>query len=351
MSREGSARLCGNFWQEFSADSAAGGSMMSAVASPAPTIHAFRFHALGGDGWLRFADVSRKEAEQAVISSVEWVRTFEQAFSRFRPDSLVSRLNRGETVELDERLLSLLAAADLARRRTEGRLDVTALPLWELWHDPGRSSPPGREDINAALAERGFEDIICGENGARLKRSGMALDFGGIGKEWCVDGVVAQLERRGFRNFMVELSGDVAARGRQSAGWTGWWVLLPGCQRAALLHDAALATSGHGARFRCLAGVQISHLIDAQSGRPASGVVRSVTARALRCLEAGVAASDAAMADDVETAFERLAALPGLVRTVNDTFLMEATLAASTRLVEGADNETAPALLTMALCT
>lgn len=325
--------------------------MMSAIARPAPAVHSFRFHALGGDGWLRFADVSRREAEQAAISSVEWVRTIEQGFSRFQPDSLISRLNRGETVELDERLLSLLAAADLARLKTNGRLDVTALPLWKLWHDPERSSPPSREEITAALAERGFEDIICGANGARLNRPGMALDFGGIGKEWCVDGVVAELEQRGFKNFLVELSGDVAARGRQSADWTGWWVLLPGCQRAALLHDAALATSGHGMRFRCLAGVRISHLVDAQSGRPASGVIRSVTARASRCLDAGVAASDAAMADDVDTAFERLAALPGLVRTVNDTFLMDAILAGSTRLVEGADNETASAHLTMALCT
>jgi thiamine biosynthesis lipoprotein len=322
---------------------------MNAVANPAPVVHAFRFHALGGDGWLRFADVSRKEAEQAAISSVAWVRTIEQGFSRFLPDSLVSRLNRGETVELDEGLLSLLAAAGLAHRKTEGRLDVTALPLWKLWHDPGRSSPPSRDEINAAQAERGFEDVICGQNRARLKRPGMALDFGGIGKEWCIDGVVARLELCGFRNFLVELAGDVAARGRQSVGWTGWWVLLPGCQRAALLRDAALATSGHGARFRCLAGVRISHLIDAQSGRPASGVVRSVTARASRCLDAGVAASDAAMADDVETAFERLAPLPGLVRTVNDKFLMDETLAASTRFVEGAGNETASTPLTTAL--
>lgn len=327
-----------------------GASLMSAVTDPALMVHAFRFHVLGGDGWLRFAGVSRDEAEQAVIASVEWLQEMERRLSRFRPDSLVSRLNRGETVEPDPSLLALLAVAESARRQTKGRLDVTALPLWELWHDPGRSSPPSRREITAALAGRGLGEITCGPDGVRLKRPGMAVDFGGIGKEWCVDGVVARLEQRGLRNFLVELAGDVAARGRQSARWEGWWVLLPGCQRAALLRDAALATSGHGARFRRLAGVRISHLIDAQTGRPASGAIRSVTARASRCLEAGVAASDAALADDGATALERLAGLPGLVRTAEDAFLLDATFAASTRAVDVATNETAPPPPVLRLC-
>jgi thiamine biosynthesis lipoprotein len=342
MPRAGGVRPRSEYQQAFRSAGSGGAGPASAVTGPAPTVHAFRFHVLGGDGWLRIADVPRTVAEQAAVACVEWLREIERCFSRFRPDSLVSRLNRGETVEPDERLLSLLAAADLAWRQTAGRLDVTALPLWELWHDAKRSSPPGPREIEAALAQRGLEDIIRGPDGVRLGRPGMALDFGGIGKEWCVDGVVVRLEERGLSNFLVELAGDVAARGRQSARWGGWWVLLPGCQRAALLRDAALATSGHGARFCTLGGVSVSHLIDAHTGRPALGAIRSVTAQASRCLEAGVAASDAALADDAATALERLAGLPGLVRTVDDAFLMDATLAATTLAVEGAENETAP---------
>lgn len=314
--------------------------MSNVSQSSGHPIHGFSFHALGGVGHLRIADTTEAVAREAVVAVVKWLREAEARYSRFQPDSLVSRLNRGEVVKADDGLLALLDAAENANRHTNGRLNVTAFPVWRLWHDPHRVAWPSDAEIAAVMESCGcnrastqraaekssfgrFPFLSANSTGLRLPRPGMALDFGGMGKEWCVDQIVAHLERRGLRHFLVELSGDVAARGCQSAEHEGWWVLLPGCARACLLQDAALATSGHGARFRLLDGKRISHLIDARTGRPASGQVRSVTVPAPTCLEAGIAASDAALADDVGTAFARLRGFPGLVRKADDAFMMD----------------------------
>lgn len=287
------------------------------------TLHGFSFHALGGSGRLRIANVPQDVAIQAVVAAVQWLRKVEARYSRFQADSMVSRLNRGEVVEADDSLLMLLDAAKMAHHRTAGRLDATALPLWRLWHDPERVAWPRPDEIERALRRRGLDRVIREHNTVRLPHPGTALDFGCIGKEWCVDQLVMQLERRGLRHFLVELAGDVAARGCQSANHDGWWVHLPGGARAFLLRNAAIATSGHGKRFRWLSGRPVSHLIDAQTGQAASGKVRSVTVAALTCLEAGIAASDAALAENVDTAFARLPNLGGLVRTADNAFFMD----------------------------
>ena len=295
---------------------------------PEPPIHGFRFPALGGEGRLRLAGLTRPEAERTVIGAVQWLRRFEDRFSRFVPTSLVSRLNRGETVEPDPELRALLAFGDQARRATGGRVNVAALPLWACWHDPRRLTEPSPAEITAARDLTEGPVVVEAPDGLRLARPGQALDFGGFGKEWCVDQLVALLERQGRHHFLVELAGDVAARGRATDREEGWWVLLPAMPRAYRLRNSALATSGHGARHRTLEGRRISHLVDARTGQPASGRIASATVVAPCCVDAGLAARDAAVAGDVATAWSRCRGRPALLRTREGPDIVETTFAA-----------------------
>ena len=296
------------------------GSGADAAASPAADagtpalpdgLHGFVFHGLGGAGRLRFAGLSRYAAEEAAIAAVEWLRVAERKLSRFQPDSLVTRLNRGESVPRDADLVAVLRAGAHAQHLTQGRIDVTAHPLWSLWHDPRRAVPPGEAELAEASARCGRSHLEDDGNSFRFSHPGAALDLGGVGKEWCVDQVALLLERRGIANFLVELAGDVVARGRQSPGHPGWWVLLLRSGYALPLFNSALATSGHRARSRWLGGKMISHLIDATTGWPASGAIEAATALASSCLEAGIAASDAVLADTAASGFKRLGAWPG----------------------------------------
>ncbi len=309
------------------------GAVTAVGREPGEAVHGFAFHALGGAGRLRFAGIGREAAEAAAIAAVGWLQAVERKLSRFRPDSLVARLNRGEAVAADADLAALWRAAADMERRTQGRLAVTAHPLWQLWHDPLRREPPGPAELAAAAARCRPVRLLAEGPFVRLSRPGAALDFGGLGKEWCVDRIADLLGQRGLRNFLVELAGDVAARGRSSERQPGWWVLLPGDRWAWPLVDAALATSGHRMRCRELGGRRISHLIDARSGRPAPGAVVSATVLGATCLEAGIAASDAALAGDAEVALARLGDLPGMLQMARGECILHATLAQGVRVV------------------
>lgn len=309
------------------------GTVTAIDREPGEAVHGFAFHVLGGAGRVRFAGIGREAAEAAVIAAVEWLRAVERKLSRFRPDSLVARLNRGDAVPADADLSALWREAADMERRTQGRLAATVLPLWQLWHDPLRREPPGPAELAAAAARCRPVHLLPEGPLVRLSRPGAAVDFGGLGKEWCVDRVADLLGQRGLRNFLVELAGDVAARGRSSERQPGWWVLLPGSRWAWPLADAALATSGHRMRGRELGGVRISHLIDARSGRPAPGAVLSATVLGATCLEAGIAASDAALAGEAGVALERLGDLPGLLQMEHGDCILHPTLAQGVRVV------------------
>ena len=288
-------------------------------------IHGFRFHALGGAGRIRMAGCPRDLAERAVAGAVRWLREAEARLSRFRPDSLISQLNREGLCPSNPELDSFLAIGEQARMQTRGRFHITGAPLWNLWHDPARELWPDDGEIEAARARSDPGGLAC-EGGTIRIRAGMAVDLGGIAKEWCVDELVVRLRAAGVRNFLVELAGDVAARGHQP-GHGGWWVLLPDGRHSYPLCDAALATSGHHSRGRRLDGRWVSHLIDAARGLPASGAVVTATVLAPTCTEAGLRATDAALAPTWREAWERTGHHQTLLRLANGTTRVTPALA------------------------
>lgn len=303
-------------------------------------IHGFRFTALGSTGRIRIAGVAEDSAQRAVADVVRWLREVEARLSRFRPDSLIGRLNAGETVTADPELLAVLAAAERAHHLTDGRYDATALPLWRLWHEPARTTWPMAVEIadaQALVAWSGVERCAT----VRLTRPGMALDLGGVGKEWCVDQVLARLVAQSCTDVLVELGGDCAARGSQP-GRDGWFVLLPGVATAVELRDEAIATSGIGTRRRMLAGRAVSHLIDAQTGQPAPGIIRSATVLAGDCLTAGIHASDLCLLGEATSAaiVERSDGHVTWVRASDGTVLADSRLLARVHPVASAAQRT-----------
>ncbi len=292
-------------------------------------IHGYRFFALGCTGHIRIADVTAVTAQAAVADAVRWLRGVEAKLSRFRDYSVIGRLNAGETVGADADLSAVLVAADRAYHLTKGRFDATALPLWRLWHDPVRTIWPTASEITDAQSLVSWPMVEQRDGIVRLSRTHMALDLGGVGKEWCVDRLVERLVAGGCHAVFVELGGDCAARGRQPDR-DGWFVLLPGAAVAVTLRDEAIATSGIGTRRRELAGRAVSHLIDARSGQPAPGVIRSVTVLAADCLTAGIHASDLCLLDEVTayTIGERSGGHPTWVRASDGMLLADPRLLA-----------------------
>ena len=142
-------------------------------------IHGYRFFALGCTGHIRIADVTAATAQSAVAEAVRWLRGVEAKLSRYRDDSVIGRLNAGETVDSDANLSAVLVAADRAYHLTAGRFDATALPLWKMWHDPTRTTWPTASEIADVQSLVAWSMVEQRDGIVRLSRPHMALDLGG----------------------------------------------------------------------------------------------------------------------------------------------------------------------------
>jgi thiamine biosynthesis lipoprotein len=123
----------------------------------------------------------------------------------------------------------------------------------------------------------------------------MEIDFGGIGKEYAVDRVLALALGIFDGAVLVNFGGDLATHRAPASGAWRVGVERPGSDReAALLLDltqGALATSGDTHRYLLKDGVRYGHIMDVRTGWPVPGAPASVTVAAGTCVEAGMLAT------------------------------------------------------------
>jgi len=233
--------------------------------------------------------------------AVNWVAAFEAKYSRFRPDSLISRINSeaGRSwVEIDPEMEQFLDLSGSLYQLSQGVLDITALPLMRLW-DYRTPTPriPSEAEIAATKRLVGWEKIQRAPGRVRLPEAGMALDFGGWGKEYAVD-IVSQIARRhGLANVLVDFGHDLSAVGT-APGKPGWHIGLEDPSRAGkecwgsiAARDCGVASSGDYVRGFTLNGKRYGHIVDPRTGWPVANSCLQVTVIAKACLQAGALAT------------------------------------------------------------
>lgn len=267
------------------------------------TLRRLSFVAMGTPCEIQFACDEDARAQAFERAAVGWVQAFEAKYSRFRPDSLVSRINAaaGEAgVEIDVEMEQVLKLCDSLFFLTEGVLDPTLLPLLRLWdYKAERPEIPGDAAIAAARRLVGWQRVERENGKVFLPVRGMALDFGGFGKEYAVD-VVAQIAREhGIEAALVDFGHDLRAIG-QPPGRPAWHIGLenpraPGTPlgSVAVTHDRGIASSGDYLRRFIVGGRRYGHIIDPRTGRPVANGCLQATVIAGTCLHAGVLSTTA----------------------------------------------------------
>ena len=224
---------------------------------------------------------------------------FDEAFAEFdRLDRLMSiwkdgsditRLNRaaGEhPVAVSPETREVLTIAHQVSDWTEGTFDVTfgALSgLWKFDHQDKDDSIPDRQAVLARLPLVNYRDLDVDDHAgtAFLRRTGMRVNLGGIGKGYAVDRAVSILRTRGLHDFMIQAGGDLYVAGRR--GDRPWRVGIrdprgPADKSFAALDltDGTFSTSGDYERFFMKNGRRYHHILDLSVGEPARAC-RSVT--------------------------------------------------------------------------
>ena len=242
------------------------------------------------------------QAEGFEREAVGWVNAFEAKYSRFRADSLVSRINAAagrEWVPVDAEMEGLLKLCDTLHFMTQGVLDPTALPLIHLWdYRTPKPRIPTEAEIATARALVGWKKVQRAPGKVFLPEPGMAIDFGGFGKEYAVD-VVAQIAiDHGIPSALVDFGHDMRAIG-VPPGRPAWHIGLgdpqkPGSTAGSVaIIGRSVASSGDYLRGFTFEGRRYGHIIDPRTGWPVSNGCLQATVIAASCLQAGVLSTTA----------------------------------------------------------
>ena len=275
------------------------------------------FRAMASDNELQVDASDEARARRAADAAVADVERIEAKYSRYRDDSLTTRINRaagGAEVAIDAETAALLAYADRCHAQSSGRFDLTSGVLRRAWDF--RRQPPQLPDavaLAAALELIGWAEVEWGERTIRLPRAGMEIDFGGIGKEYAADRMATICIEHGVAHGLINLGGDVRAIGTQPNG-APWRVGIrhPRADGQTIafvdLVDGAVATSGDYERFFEIDGRRYCHILDPRTGMPVAHW-QSVSVVAPLCIVAG---SCSTMAMLLEAAGETFLAQQGL---------------------------------------
>lgn len=220
----------------------------------------------------------------------------EQRYSRYRSDSVVTRLNRsgGRPVLVDAETAALIDFAQSSYIDSQGAFDITSGVLRRVWRFDGSDRVPDAAAIAPLLALIGFDKLTWQRPWLTVPE-GMEIDFGGIGKEFAVDRALALVAAQRREAVLVNFGGDLACRGvpRGGAWQVGIERPLEPLNAAMLLElkSGALATSGDTHRFLMHRGRRLGHILDPRTGWPVEGGPASVTVAAGSCIEAGTLAT------------------------------------------------------------
>jgi thiamine biosynthesis lipoprotein len=274
--------------------------MTATQQNPVLTSHGLyklAFHAIGSDCMIQFRCGDADTARSFRAAALGWMREFETTFSRFIPTSELSRVNAaagGPPIAVSPEFVKMLELCELVHGHSRGIVDPTSLPLTLLWDDAAaRQELPDKSRMVAALDRVGWKKVEWADGFVRLPRPGMSLDFGGFGKEYAVDRVVAIAADFGIRDLLVDFGRDIATLG--SPPDFSHWVVgvedagsLDKPMLRAALSGSAMASSGNYRRYRVIQGKQYGHQIDPRTGETASTGIDAVTCIASSCLVAGL---------------------------------------------------------------
>ena len=248
--------------------------------------------------WNTVYNITYRGPESLQDSIMPVLDSVSKSASAFDSLSLVSRINRGEELPLDDILKRLYLASVDINRHSGGKFDPTVGPLVTAWGF-GKGHTPTADTLNipTLLKYVGISKTRLGEGGRLIKDDPrIEFNFSAIAKGLGCDAVAEMLERNGVTDYLIEIGGEIRSSGHSPRG-ARWRVQIDApvasadsviheSQCVVTLEDIGIATSGNYRNFHQENGRRFGHTINPLTGRPATTDVASATVAAPTTMEA-----------------------------------------------------------------
>lgn len=223
-----------------------------------------------------------------------------EQMSVFDSTSEISLINRSEStgwIDMSPELSEVMKEAYAVYKESNGAFDPTVGKLIDLWGFGVTStkSIPSEEEINEVMKYTGFDKIKFNHNFTQLKKlnPNVYINLSALAKGYGVDRIAGMLSKIGYKDYVVEIGGEVVTSGKRDEYTNGWniGVSKPNDRNSenafiVTLKDYAVATSGDYRNFFEYEGKRYSHTISPQNGYPVEHNLASATVFNKQCMVA-----------------------------------------------------------------
>ena len=248
---------------------------------------------------------------------------FNLSLNPFNPNSIISKVNRNEPVEVDDWFIEVFNRAKEVSDHSEGIFDITCAPLVNLWgFGFSKMDSVTPQMIDSIKQFVGYQKIRLDGRKVVKDDSRILLNCSAIAKGYASDVIARLLEREGIENYMVEIGGEVTMKGVNQNGKC-WRIGInkPEDDSTGVKNDieevvqlckkGGVATSGNYRNYYIKDGKKYAHTIDPRTGYPSEQSILSATIVAEDCITADAYAT-AFMAMGLEKAREAAKNIPGI---------------------------------------
>ena len=248
---------------------------------------------------VQYYDPQHRNLQASIDSLLD---NFDRSASLWVDSSLLRRLNANLTDSLDDILFSLLTHSIFIEDYTDVAFNCRVGRIVQAWGFSFRERSEPDSTTLATMLKAAHAPFTINNHRLTEKDPDTEFDFNAIAQGYASDLVGALLDSMGIHNYLVDIGGEVVARGCK-AGGSPWRVGIerpapeatstPVVQTTIALHDASVVTSGNYRKYYERDGVRYSHTIDPATGRPVQHSLLSVS----------VADKDCWLADAMATAY------------------------------------------------
>lgn len=205
------------------------------------------------------------------------LQRFDNSLSPFNDSSVISRVNRNEELVTDSFFQNCFNRSMEISRETKGAFDITVAPLANAWGFGFKKGAfPDSLMIDSLLQITGYEKVNL-ENGEVIKQDPrIMLSCSAVAKGYSVDVVARLLDRKGIKNYMVDIGGEVVVKGKNPSN-NLWRIginkpvddslaINQDLQTILEISDLGLATSGNYRNYYYKDGKKYAHTIDRRTG-------------------------------------------------------------------------------------
>ena len=242
---------------------------------------------MGSDFEITIVERNESRANYFLDLAIKEISRIEKLISSWDKNSQTSKINLNagiKPIKVDKELFDLISRSLKVSQLSQGAFDISYASLDKVWYfNKKMLKIPSEEEIKKSVSNVGFGNIILNQKNQTvfLKKKGMKIGFGAIGKGYAADMAQLILIKNNVKSGIINASGDLTAWGGKPSGEDWMVAIVNPLNKDKIfswlpIKNKAVVTSGNYEKFINFNGKLYSHIIDPRTGYPSEGIL-SVT--------------------------------------------------------------------------